>query len=140
MIRNTNIYNIFLWDLFPRICKNVIYQCGRAACYTSCMLIISSWQNVWQDNLYWLSKFVIGIRVCKIWFYLEIFLSLWRKFILKLPSKNISLSNFISPMHFSKHSRNLIVFEGLQITPTLPLVTKYPKIFLLYLPLRYVSN
>ena len=140
MIRNTNIYNNFLWDLFPRICKNVICQCGRAACYTSCMFIISSWQNVWQDNLYWLSKFVIGIRLCKIWFYLEIFLSLWRKFLLKLPSKNISLSNFISPMHFSKHFRNLMVFEGLQITPTLPLVTKYPKISLLYLPLRSLSN
>ena len=46
------------------------------------------------------TKFVTGTRLCKIWFNLGINLPLWRKFILKSPSKNISLSNFIPSMLF----------------------------------------
>ena len=86
LIRNTNIYNTF--------CEMFSLECVRMWSISveelHVIWVACSWQNVWHDNLYWLSKFVTGICLCKIWFYLEISLPLWRKFILKWPSKNIS--------------------------------------------------
>ena len=117
MIRNTYIYNSTLRDFFPRIYKNVSYQRGRAACCTSCILNYLLQGISFANNLYWLTKLVLVIRFCIACISLGIYLPLWRGFILKLPSKNISLSRLISSRCLSKHDKKLILFGG-QVIPT----------------------
>ena len=100
---NTYIYNTTLWDFSVEELHVV-----RVAC-----LIICSREYLWQNNLYWLTKLVLGIQFCIAWYSLRIYLPLWRRFILKSPSKNISLSRLISCRCLLKHSKKFILFGSL---------------------------
>ena len=86
----------------------------RGAC-----LIICSREYLWQNKLYWLTKLVLGMQFCIAWFSLRIYLPLWKRLILKSPSKNISLSRLMSSRCLLKHSKKLIQVGGLQIRPLL---------------------
>ena len=81
---------------FPRICKNMTISVEELHVVRVACLIICSREYLWQNNLYWLSKLVLGMRFCIACFSLRIYLPLWKRCILKSPSKNISLSRLMS--------------------------------------------
>ena len=79
----------------------------RVAC-----LIICSREYLWQNNLYWLTKLVLGMWFCIAWFSLRIYLPLWQRFILKSPGVKISF--FCLTGHFCCW-RNQIAVHLLQL-------------------------